>query len=162
VRPTTDLAKESLFNILMNKVDFENISVLDLFAGIGNISLEFASRGASNVVSVEMNFRCYEFIRKSAHELQFDNLFVVKANVFNYLKSVKRQFDVIFADPPYDLKEVILIPGLVFDHQLLNPGGWLIIEHDSGHQFMDHPMFVEERRYGKVHFTFFRLNENAS
>jgi 16S rRNA (guanine966-N2)-methyltransferase len=156
VRPTTDLAKESLFNILVNKVDLEDISVLDLFAGTGNISLEFGSRGAQSIVAVELNFKCTEFIRKSASEMGFSNLFVVKANAFNYLKSVKRKFDVIFADPPYEMTEVDLLPGLVFNHKLLNEDGLLIIEHDSSHHFNDHIAFLEERQYGKVHFTFFR------
>ena len=155
VRPTTDLAKESLFNILINRIDFEDCSVLDLFAGTGNISLEFASRGARDVVSVELNFKCAEFISKTAREMNFENVFVVKANTFNYLKSVKRSFDLIFADPPYEMKEVNQLPGLVFDHNLLNEDGWFVLEHDTSVSFKNHPCFVEERQYGKVHFTFF-------
>lgn len=156
VRPTTDLGKESLFNILNNRVDFEELRVLDLFAGTGNISLEFASRGAGEVVAVEINHKCIDYIRKVSYELAFDKVFTVKANVFGFLKSVSGKFDIIFADPPYDLKETIMIPELVFGHSLLQPGGWLIIEHDVFKNFVNHPQFFEERRYGKVHFSFFR------
>lgn len=156
VRPTTDLAKESLFNILTNRVDLEELSVLDLFAGTGNISFEFASRGAQSIVAVELNSRCTDYIQQAAREIGFGNLFVVKANVFNYLKSVKRKFDLIFADPPYDMKESSVLPALVFGNELLNPEGWLIVEHDSGMNFKDESNFVEERQYGKVHFSFFR------
>jgi 16S rRNA (guanine966-N2)-methyltransferase len=156
VRPTTDLAKESLFNILRSRIDFEEISVLDLFAGTGNISLEFASRGAKDVVSVELNLRCTEFISRLAQEIGFNNVFVVKANAFNYLKSVKRHFDLIFADPPYDMREISLLPGLVFDQALLNEDGWLVIEHGTSASFKEYAGFVEERQYGKVHFSFFQ------
>jgi 16S rRNA (guanine(966)-N(2))-methyltransferase RsmD len=156
------LAKESLFNILVNRVDFGDIAVLDLFAGTGNISLEFASRGARDVVSVELNHRCTEFISTCVHEIGFGRVFVVKANVFNYLKSVKRKFDVIFADPPYEMREVLLLPELVFTQSLLNEEGWLIIEHDSNVNFKDHPSFNEERQYGRVHFSFFQLKDAVS
>jgi 16S rRNA (guanine966-N2)-methyltransferase len=162
VRPTTDLAKESLFNILVNRVDFEDIAVLDLFAGTGNISFEFASRGARDVVSVELNHRCTDFISRCVHAIGFERVFVVKANVFNYLKSVKRKFDVIFADPPYEMREVQLIPDLVFNHGLLNDEGWLIVEHDSSVVFKEHPAFIDERQYGRVHFSFFQFPAEAS
>jgi len=157
VRPTTDLAKESLFNILNNRIDFEGLLVLDLFAGTGNIALEFASRDAGHVVAVDINYRCTDFIQKSAREMNFDNVSVVRANVFSYLKSVKRSFDLVFADPPYDLPDAGLVPGLVIGNELLNKDGWLVMEHDSGTSFREHPGFVEERQYGKVHFSFFQL-----
>lgn len=155
VRPTTDLGKESLFNILNNRIDFEGLKVLDLFAGTGNISFEFASRGAAEVVAVDLNFRCLEYIRKAAAEMSFENIFTIRADVFGFMKSVSRKFDIVFADPPYDLKDTLLLPDLVFGNSMLAPEGWLIIEHDAFKNFQSHPHFSEERRYGKVHFTFF-------
>jgi 16S rRNA (guanine966-N2)-methyltransferase len=148
VRPTTDLAKESLFNILNNRIDFEGLIVLDLFSGTGNIALEFASRDAAHVVAVESNYRCAEFIQK-------------KANVFSYLKSVRRTFDVVFADPPYDLKDAENVPGLVLENGLLAEEGWLVMEHDAEVSFRNHANFVEERQYGKVHFSFFQRQPAA-
>ena len=159
VRPTTDLAKESLFNILNNRIDFEDLRVLDLFAGTGNISLEFASRGAAQVVSVELDHRCTEFILKTAKDLGIENVYIVKANVFHYLRSVKRKFDLIFADPPYEMKKMATLPSLIFDLGLLDNEGWLILEHDSSLNFEEHPAFKEERHYGKVHFSFFQVQE---
>lgn len=161
VRPTTDLAKESLFNILNNRIDFEEISVLDLFAGTGNISFEFASRGAKQILAVDINNRCVDFIRKTAEELKFDNLFILKGNAFGILGSTQRKFDIIFADPPYEMKEVALIPDLVFKHDLLEPEGWLIIEHHIYITFEGHPNLTEERKYGKVHFSFFQNNKSS-
>lgn len=151
------MAKESLFNILTFRVDFEESSVLDLFAGTGNISMEFASRGAKDVVSVELNHRCTDYISRASQEIGLKNIYVIKANVFNYIKSVRRKFDIIFADPPYDLDEGKTIPELVFSHELLKEDGILIFEHDDGLNFSGHPYFREERQYGKVHFTFFTL-----
>ncbi|MEI6061555.1 MAG: RsmD family RNA methyltransferase [Bacteroidota bacterium] len=155
VRPTTDMAKESLFNILNNHVDFESIRVLDLFAGTGNISLEFASRGATSVLSVDLSSRCIEFISKMADELNFDNLSAVQANVFIYLARQAGSYDVIFADPPYDLKDREKVPGLIFEHNWLAEDGWFVMEHDKHLSFKSHPFFAEERRYGRIHFTFF-------
>lgn len=161
IRPTTDLGKESLFNILNNRIDFENLTVLDLFAGTGNISLEFASRGAAEVVAVDINSKCIDYIRKASHELSLDKVFTVKTNAFSFLKSVSRKFDVIFADPPYDMKETSEIPGLVFGNSLLAPDGWLILEHDVFKNFKDMPHFAEVRRYGKVHFSFFSAEKEG-
>lgn len=156
VRPTTDLAKESLFNILNNRVDFEDISVLDLFSGTGNIAVEFASRGARQVVAVEIHAKCAVYIRSLAESLQLNNLVTVKTNVFNYLTSYSKPYDIIFADPPYEMKESALIPDIIFERQLLHEGGWLILEHDVFVTYDSHPCFEEERHYGKVHFSFFR------
>lgn len=156
VRPTTDVAKESLFNILNNYVDFEEIRVLDLFAGTGNISLEFASRGASLILSIDLNSRCTDFISKMAADLSFKQLSVIKTNVFTFLSRPAGTYDVIFADPPYDMEGRDKIPGLIFENNWLAEDGWFVMEHDRSLNFKDHPYFDNERRYGKVHFTFFR------
>ena len=155
VRPTTDMAKESLFNILNNHIDFEEVKVLDLFAGTGNISLEFASRYASSVLSVDVNGRCIDYISKMAAEFKFRNLTAIRANVFAFLVRPAGSYDVIFADPPYDLKNREIIPALIFDNNWLADEGWLIIEHDKRISFKENVLFTEERRYGKIHFSFF-------
>ncbi len=159
VRPTTDMAKESLFNILNNYIDFEEVKVLDLFAGTGNISMEFASRKASSVLSVDVNGRCIDYISKMINELKFNNLSTIRANVFAFLARPYGSYDVIFADPPYDLKEREKIPALIFENNWLADDGWFIMEHDKYISFKDHPFFSEERQYGKIHFTFFRKPE---
>ncbi len=155
VRPTTDMAKEALFNILHNYYDFEGIKVLDLFAGIGSISYEFASRDAAEVHSVEMDPRCVNFITETARKLDLKNLFVIRANVFTYLKRSGKKFDIIFADPPYDLEGIETIPDLVFENDLLDKEGWLIVEHSAGIDFSEHPNFDQNRKYGKVNFSMF-------
>lgn len=156
VRPTTDMAKESLFNILNNRVDFEEVKVLDLFAGTGNISLEFAARDASSVMSVDLNKACIDFISKMAADLSFKQLTAIQANVFTFLSRPMGGFDVIFADPPYDLAERERIPDLIFTNNWLNDEGWFVFEHDKYLNFKEHPCFFEERCYGKIHFTFFQ------
>lgn len=130
-RPTTDFAKENLFNVLTNLVDFEECDVLDLFSGTGSISYEFASRGARSVTSVEINAVHYNFIRQTASQLGIDNLHPVKANVFLYLKSCTKQFDIIFSDAPYDLEGSEEVIRDVFDRDLLRPDGLLIFEHSK-------------------------------
>ncbi|MEI7527260.1 MAG: 16S rRNA (guanine(966)-N(2))-methyltransferase RsmD [Mariniphaga sp.] len=156
VRPTTDMAKESLFNILNNYVDFEEIRVLDLFAGTGNISMEFAARDAKLVMSVELNSRCTDYISKMAAELKFTNLTVIKANVLTFLARPSGSYDVIFADPPYDMADREKVPALVFENNWLADEGYFVMEHDKHLSFKTHPFFAEERQYGKIHFTFFR------
>jgi 16S rRNA (guanine(966)-N(2))-methyltransferase RsmD len=155
VRPTTDLAKESLFNILNNYIDFTEIKVLDLFAGTGNISLEFASRDAASVLSIELNSRCVDFISKMASDFNFKNLTAIRTNVFTFLARPTGKYDVIFADPPYDLEDRTKIPELIFENNWLADEGWFVMEHDKSINFKEHPFFASERRYGKVHFTFF-------
>ncbi len=155
VRPTTDLAKESLFNILNNYIDFTEIKVLDLFAGTGNISLEFASREAKMVLSIDFNSRCIDYISKTASDFNFINLSAIRTNVFTFLAHPAGKYDVIFADPPYDLDDRAKIPELIFENNWLADDGWFVMEHDKSLSFKEHPFFASERRYGKVHFTFF-------
>ncbi len=155
VRPTTDLAKESLFNVLNNHFDFEAISVLDLFAGTGNISFEFASRGAAKVFSVETDFKCVKYIRQQAENLLFDSFKVVRDDAHHFLSICKNKFDIIFADPPYDHKYIEDIHKRVFERDLLDEKGWLIIEHGAETTLDDLQGFFEKRKYGRVHFSMF-------
>ena len=155
-RPTTDFAKENLFNVLNSVWEFEGLEVLDLFAGTGSMSYEFASRGAASVVSVEINAVHFDYIRRTAAEFGLDNVHPVKANAFLYLKSVEKRFDMIFADPPYDIHGVETIPELVFGRRLLNEGGWLILEHSRNYDFSTFPNFLQLRSYGSVHFSVFQ------
>lgn len=155
-RPTTDFAKENLFNVLDNLVDFEECDVLDLFAGTGSISYEFASRGAQSVTSVEINPVHYNFIRQTAAQLGIGNMYVVKANVFLYLKSCPKQFDVIFSDAPYDLEGSERVIDLVLGGDLLREEGIFIFEHSKQHDFSEHSCFWQLRSYGSVQFSFFK------
>mgnify|MGYP002511906708 FL=1 len=155
-RPTTDFAKENLFNVLNNLVDFEELDVLDLFSGTGSISYEFASREARSVTSVEINSVHHNFIRQTARELKFENFYPVKANVFLYLKSCPKRFDVVFSDAPYDLEGSDEVIKLVFERDLLNEDGILIFEHSKDQNFLDHPNLWQTRSYGSVQFSFFK------
>lgn len=155
-RPTTDFAKENLFNVLNNLVDFAECDVLDLFSGTGSISYEFASRDAHSVTSVEINAVHYNFIRQTARSIGFDNFYAVKANAFLYLKSCNKQFDIIFSDAPYDLDGAEQVINLVFDNDLLRDGGILIFEHSRRYDFSDYPNFWQTRSYGSVQFSLFR------
>lgn len=156
-RPTTDFAKENLFNVLGNVIDFEGLEVLDLFAGTGSISYEFASRGAAAVTSVEINAVHYNFIRTTAKTFGLDNIYAVKANAFLYLKSCTKQYDVIFSDAPYDLEGSEQIVDLVFERGLLREGGIFIFEHSKGKDFSQHPHFSRLRSYGSVQFSIFEI-----
>jgi 16S rRNA (guanine966-N2)-methyltransferase len=159
VRPTTDIAKEALFSIINNHFDFEAITVLDLFSGTGNISYEFASRGAEEVISVDMNNNCVQFIRQTVDKLGMENLRVVRAEAFHFLSFCKVSFDIVFADPPYDFTGIPEIPGKVFENNVIKPGGWLILEHGENLKFHTHAHFLEARKYGKVHFSIFKQPE---
>ncbi len=155
-RPTTDFAKENLFNVLGNLVDFEELDVLDLFSGTGSISYEFASRDARSVTSIEVNSVHHNFIRQTAHDLKFENFYAVKANVFLYLKSCTKQFDLIFSDAPYDLEGSEEVIRLVFERNLLREDGMLIFEHSKEQNVSDMPYYWQTRSYGSVQFSFFR------
>lgn len=155
-RPTTDFAKENLFNVLGNLVDFEACDVLDLFAGTGSISYEFASRGVRSVTAVEINAVHAEFIRTTARQLGMDSLYVAKANAFLYLKSCSKRFDLVFSDAPYDLAGSEAVIDLVLEGGLLREGGLLVFEHPKAKDFSAHPRFWQLRSYGSVQFSFFK------
>lgn len=155
-RPTTDFAKENLFNVLQNLIDIEECDVLDLFSGTGSISYEFCSRGAQSVTSVEINAVHHNFIRKTAQELGLKNLYAVKANAFLYLKSCPKQFDLVFSDAPYDLEQAEEIIPLVLESQILKEDGIFIFEHSKEKNFSNHPLFWQLRSYGSVQFSFFK------
>jgi 16S rRNA (guanine(966)-N(2))-methyltransferase RsmD len=156
VRPTTDLAKESLFNVMENLVWFDELRVLDLYAGTGSISYEFASRGARLVLAVDINPRCVKFIADTAAQLGFGQLRAIRSASLGFLQHSSTEWDLIFADPPYDLPGLDEIPATVFEKNLLAEGGWLILEHSREHDFSSHPNFDRHKNYGKVNFTFFR------
>ncbi len=155
VRPTTDFAKEGLFNVLTNMIDFEETEALDLFAGTGNISFELISRGCPSVQAVEQNYNCVKFINSMSEKLNEHNVRTQAADVFRFLGFCTRQFDLIFADPPFELDNAQLIPGIVFERKLLKPGGLLIMEHSERFDFSKYPNYSQTRSYGKVNFSFF-------
>ena len=155
-RPTTDFAKEGLFNILMNHFDLEELDVLDLFAGTGSISYEFASRGARSVVAIEKDQAYHNFIRLTTQEMGLDLVTVIRGDVFRYLRKPYQSFDIIFADPPYDHPLLETLPDLVFETEILAKGGLLILEHPGTSSFTSHNHFHELRKYGGVNFSFFR------
>ncbi len=155
VRPTTDFAKEGLFNVLNNQIDWEEQDALDLFSGTGNISFELISRGCKEVVCVDNNPTCLAFIKKTSEEWKINTMRTVKSDVFIYLKSCKKQFSFIFADPPYEMEGIERLPLVVMEKQVLRPRGCLIIEHSNRTQLSELPGFVEQRTYGNVNFSFF-------
>lgn len=155
-RPTTDFAREGLFNILANRIDFETAEVLDLFSGTGSISYEFSSRGTSIVHLVEKDRNHINGIRKIVSELGLDNIKTIHIDVRTYLKTCKTQYDVVFADPPYDLPWLKELPDLVTGAGILKADGFFILEHPRDISFNSHPLFFEHRNYGGVNFSFFR------
>jgi 16S rRNA (guanine966-N2)-methyltransferase len=159
VRPTTDFAKEGLFNVLNNTFDYESLTVLDLFSGTGSIAFEFLSRGAVEVTAVDSNHRCIDFIKKTAADFGASNLKAVKSNSFVFLKHMVAKFDLVFADPPYDLEGIESIPDLVFGSGLLAADGLLILEHSSRYKFEKHLNFEQHREYGSVNFSFFKAKD---
>ncbi len=156
VRPTTDFAKEGLFNVLNNKIDFEGLTVLDLFSGTGNITFEFASRGATKVYSIDKHTPCINFIRDTAKTLKLTMISTERADVFKYLEKAYTPVDLIFADPPYELANIPQIHELVFANSWLKPEGLLIIEHGRETKLEDKPFYLETRKYGNVNFSFFK------
>jgi len=160
-RPTTDFAKENIFNVLMQYVDFEDAQALDLFSGTGSISLELVSRGCRQVVSVELDRDHHRFIQECLKKLNTDKCMPIRGDVFRFLKSCKQQYDFIFADPPYALKELPQIPDIIFERQLLKEEGLFVFEHGKDYDFSAHPHFLEHRSYGSVNFTLFTAKERA-
>jgi hypothetical protein len=154
-RPTTDFAKEALFDILGNEYEFDDLKVLDLFGGSGSISFEFVSRGVGKVWTVEMNPKYASAISVCARRFGMDNLVVVRHNVFDFLPICKECFDLIFADPPYSMEGLDTIPDKVLSLNLLHEGCYFILEHGGEYSFRSHARFVKERVYGRVHFSFF-------
>ena len=161
-RPTTDFAKENIFNVLVQYIDFEEATALDLFSGTGSITLELLSRGCSQVVSVELDRDHHRFIQECLKKLTANtqeptaNCLPIRGDVFRFVKSCKQQFDFIFADPPYALKELATIPDLIFEKGLLKDDGIFVLEHGKDYDFQQHPHFVEHRQYGSVNFSIFK------
>jgi 16S rRNA (guanine966-N2)-methyltransferase len=155
-RPTTDFAREGLFNILNNRVDFEISDVLDLFSGTGSMSYEFASRGAASVHLVESDQRHISGIQKIIRDLGIENIRAIRVDVRAYLKTCKVKYDIVFADPPYDLKWLKEIPDLVAQSGILKEDGFFVLEHPKALNFGGHKLFFEHRNYGGVNFSFFR------
>jgi 16S rRNA (guanine(966)-N(2))-methyltransferase RsmD len=155
-RPTTDFAKENLFNILENSFDISEVKVLDLFAGTGGISYEFASRGSAHVDTVEIKPLHFSYIKKTSEMLGFKQIHVIRNDSFRFLKFCTEVYDIIFADPPYNNGQIAMIPKLVSENKLLNEGGCLIIEHSATVNFSETEGFSQQRKYGSVNFSFFR------
>lgn len=158
VRPTTDYAKESLFNILNNSIDFQNLKILELFAGTGNIGYEFISRGAKNITSVDLEFKCIQFIKKMNKELGIEGR-VIRSEAFRFIKSNKDKYNLIYADPPYEMDNIFLLPDLIFDKNILEENGLLIIEHKKEIDFSTSKNYSSTRKYGKVNFSFFNFEK---
>lgn len=155
-RPTTDFAKENIFNVLSGYIDFDGTTALDLFSGTGSISLELVSRGCDRVVSVEQDRDHHAFILQCLKKLGTDRCVPLRGDVFRFIKSCRQQFDFIFADPPYALKELPQIPQLIFDKGLLADGGIFVFEHGKDYDFSSDEHFVDHRAYGSVNFSIFK------
>ena len=154
-RPTTDIAKEGLFNILQNNLDFEELKTLDLFGGTGSISYELASRGVPDLTIVEKDQKMFDFIKTNAAALKIENLKIVRADVFKFIETTQEQFNFIFAGPPYALQEIDQLPILIFEKNLLKPSGWLVLEHTPRNDYKELPFFNMQRNYGTTVFSVF-------
>jgi len=154
-RPTTDFAKENLFNILANHYDFKELTVLDLFAGTGSISFEFASREALEVDMVEADRRSGLFAKSTAENLEAEQINIIIKDAFHFIGKCTKKYDIIFADPPYDMDDIDTLPVRITENNMLKDNGTFILEHSKTHNFSSHPSFVNERAYGNVHFSFF-------
>jgi len=155
-RPTTDFAKEALFNILENHLDIDDLSILDLFAGTGSITYEFASRDAKRITTVEADTGAYRFIRKMSEQMEMFQVNPVRSDAMKVIKKPWETYDLVFADPPFDYEHLEKLPGMILDSILLEKGGWLILEHPSKLKFQHIPALFDHRNYGSVNFSFFR------
>ncbi len=160
-RPTTDIAREGLFNILQNNIDFEGLKTLDLFGGTGCISYELASRGCSDLTIVEKDPKMLAFIKKTSAELNIPNFKIFPSEVFKFMDNCNEKFDLIFAGPPYLMTEIDELPKKVFSNNLLKPDGWFVLEHTPRNDYKDYPFFRSERNYGTTLFSFFKNEELA-
>lgn len=160
-RPTTDIAKEGLFNVLQNQIDFESLKTLDLFGGTGSISYELASRGVKDLTIVEKDAAMFAFIKQTAEKLQLENFKVIRSDVFRFLDQCREKFDFIFAGPPYALETIDEIPKIIFKNHLLNEEGWFVLEHTPRNNYQKYPFFKSERNYGTTVFSIF-VNSNSA
>ena len=154
-RPTTDVAKEGLFNVIENNLDITELKTLDLFGGTGSISYELASRGAKELTIVEKDVKMYEFIKKTAGELRLEGIKVIKMDVFRFIGQTNEQFDFIFAGPPYALTSIDDLPKLIFEKRLLKKDGWFVLEHTPRNDYKSFPFYKTERNYGTTVFSIF-------
>ena len=154
-RPTTDIAKEGLFNIIQNNLEIDTLKTLDLFGGTGCISYELASRGAATLTIVEKDNAMYDFIKKTSAQLNIENIKIVKSDVFKFIENSNEQFDFIFAGPPYALTTIDKLPRLIFEKKLLNPKSWFILEHTPRNDYKKFPHYKTERNYGTTIFSIF-------
>lgn len=154
-RPTTDIAKEGLFNILQNNLEFEELKTLDLFGGTGSISYELASRGVEDLTIIEKDTKMFEFIKKNIRDLKIENCRMIKSDVFKFLQQCSDQFDFIFAGPPYALTTIDDLPKLVVEKKLLKPDGWFVLEHTPRNNYENFPFYKMQRNYGTTIFSFF-------
>lgn len=157
-RPTTDVAKEGLFNVISNNLDIEELRTLDLFGGTGSISYELASRGANDLTIIEKDPKMVEFIKKTAVDLKLENFQVLKMDVFKFVEQCADKFDFIFAGPPYALGNIDDLPKLIFEKQLLNSRGWFVLEHTPRNDYKKFPFYATERNYGTTIFSIFIEN----
>ncbi len=160
-RPTTDIAKEGLFNVLQNNLEIEGLKTLDLFGGTGCISYELASRGAHDLTIVEKDNKMYDFIKETSSMLKLQNFKLVKSDVFKFINSAHQQYDFIFAGPPYALTTIDELPVMIFEKQLLTEGGWFVLEHTPRNDYKKFAHYRSERNYGTTIFSFF-INEQVN
>jgi 16S rRNA (guanine966-N2)-methyltransferase len=157
-RPTTDIAKEGLFNMLSHSLDLEDLKTLDLFGGTGSISYELASRGVSDLTIVEKDKTMYEFIKKTAAMLKIEGINIIKLDVFRYIEQCEDQFDFIFAGPPYALTSIDDLPRRIFEKKLLKKNGWFVLEHTPRNDYKDFPFYKSEKHYGTTVFSIFEAS----